>query len=63
MFKNFQFEVYNKLWVSLLPMAAYFINKYAGTELSAADLQNWSEDAMLLLSPILVWLVANKPKA
>lgn len=58
LFKNY--EKYNKFWGALIPVVVWGLNNYAGTDLSAAELSTWTQDAVLLLSPIFAYWMTNK---
>lgn len=60
MLKNF--ERYNKLWGALIPLVAWFIPEYLGADVTPDQVRDWSNDLILLLSPIFAWWMRNEDK-
>jgi len=54
------FEKYNKLWGALIPIVVWGLNEYVGVETDVTTVDQWSNDIILLLSPIFAYWMTNK---
>jgi hypothetical protein len=58
MFENF--EKYNKFWGALIPVVVWALNEYFGAGVTVEGVEQWSNDLILLLSPVFAFWMTNK---
>lgn len=53
---------YNKFWAALVPLVAYAVSEFTGNPITPGELSEWVNEALILITPVLVYLVPNKGK-
>jgi hypothetical protein len=54
------FERYNKAWAAAIPLVVFLINTYTDHSVTAEQVIDWTDAAMMALGPIFVWWIPNR---